>query len=165
MMDKKHVADLHNVKELEQESMTDAERILFLEQLMEDDDAMEMLASLELAPMPAYVEEEILEAILPKECRRIPKWFQLFSYSLKIATAAVCAIVVLFQIPEVDAMADLEQRSEAWAQETLVREEEAERRRQMILKEQEKRRRTDDAKGNYIAEVLHYISEKIFMEE
>ncbi len=182
-MDKEHIANLHNVKQLEQNGMTDTERILFIEQLMEEDDVMEMLASLDIVPMPAYLEEEILQAViqeesvesqisavevekeLQKECLKIPKWLQLFSYSLKIASAAACAIVVLFRIPEVDAMADLEQRSEAWAQETIVREEAAEKRRQEILEEQEKRRQAGDAKGNYIVDALQYISEKIFMEE
>ena len=68
-MDKQSV---HNVnafdkkkwKEFQLDCMTDAERIAFLEQLLEDEVKMSNLASLEFVRMPEYLEEEMLEAIL-----------------------------------------------------------------------------------------------------
>lgn len=182
-MEKKEITNLHNVKELEWNRMLDTERISFLEQLMEDDDAIERMTVLELVPMPNYLEKEILEAVLCQETvenvalsvgrerkihdgrSRMQKRFRLFSYSLKIASAAVCAIVILFRIPEVDAMTDFQQRSEEWVQEKAVREEAAEKRHQEILMEREKRYQPCDGKDMHIVERLQYFLEKIFVEE
>lgn len=124
-MDKQSV---HNVnafdkkkwQEFQLDCMTDAERIAFLEQLLEDEVKMSNLASLEFVRMPEYLEEEMLEAILgeaslqeipsqlyPQEVSdlqkrnyRPPKWLQLFSYSIKITFAAACAVVALFRMPD-----------------------------------------------------------------
>ena len=54
-------------EQFENDCMTDEERIAFLEQLLRDEESLDQLASLEMAPMPAYLESEILESILGEE--------------------------------------------------------------------------------------------------
>ena len=158
-MDRK---SLHNLNE----NMSDAERIVILEQLLEED-ALKELTSLELAPMPAYLEEEILEAILGEKQRAVyrpPKWLQLFSYSVKITFAAACAILVLFQMPDMGSL-NRERLAMERAQETLAREEEAAKRQQEMLKKQEKRRQKDSVNSSYIADVLQFVTGKFLLEE
>ena len=162
-MDKKN---LHTElwQQLEQDDMTDAERIAFLEQFVEDEDAVKKLTSLELIPMPAYLEEEVLETILSQEVYRPPKWLQLFSYSMKITFAAACAIAALFWMPDIS-IVNQEQMALERMMEMQAREEAAAKRQQKILNEQEKRHQTGAVKSSYIAEALQFISEKIFVEE
>ena len=171
-MDKK---DLHSLDE----NMTDSERIALLEQLLEEEAALEQLTSLELAPMPAYLEEEILKTILGEKQQaavitpvggqhnvqrsiyRPPKWLQLFSYSVKITFAAACAIAALFRMPDIGVM-NREQAAMERAQETQAREEEAVKRQQKMLTEQEQRRQKEGANSSYIADALQFITEKNF---
>lgn len=162
-MDKKN---LHTElwQQLEQDDMTDAERIAFLEQFVEDEDAVKKLTSLELIPMPAYLEEEVLETILSQEVYRPPKWLQLFSYSVKITFAAACAIAALFWMPDIS-IVNQEQMALERMMEMQAREEAAAKRQQKILNEQEKRHQAGAVKSSYIAEALQFISEKIFVEE
>lgn len=168
--------NLHNLNE----NITDAERIALLEQLLEEEDVLEQLTSLELAPMPAYLEEEILEAILGEKQQvkvimseqaqenvqrsiyRPPKWLQLFSYSVKITFATACAIAALFRMPDMGPL-NREQMAIEREQETQAREEETAKKQQQMLAEQEKRHQKDGANSSYIADALQFILEKIFI--
>lgn len=81
-------------------------QIALLEEMLASDAEIEKLAYMELADMPDYLAEEILERILPAERAvaptqaKIGKWIQLMSYSAKIAFATACAIVALFNLPD-----------------------------------------------------------------
>ncbi len=82
------------------------EQIALLEKLLERDEAIEELASMELVEMPEYLAVEILDNILAGEAktRNWYKWFQLFCYSAKVAFATACAIIVLFNLPNTQEM-------------------------------------------------------------
>ena len=169
-------------QQFEQDIMKDTDRIAFLERLIEDEDAISRLTSLELVHMPAYLEEEMLSVVLGGEqmenansenmvqietqqsVYRPPKWLLLFSYSVKITFAAACAIIALFRMPDLGVIS-----SEQMAQERMlkiqVREEEAAKRQQKSWNEQEKRRQKDSPDSSYITDALQFISEKIFVEE
>lgn len=202
-MDKQNV---HNVNTLDEKTwqefrldcMTDAERVAFLEQLLDDEDEMSRLASLELARMPVYLEEEMLESILEESSTqeitvllhqqkredvryqnfRPPKWLQLLSYSVKITFAAACAVIALFQMPDVGLLTRVaEPDLRRWEQEllerelvvlereqeTIAREAEAEKRQQKLLAEKEKRRQQENIGSGLVADVLQFISNKIFI--
>lgn len=202
-MDKQNV---HNVNTLDEKTwqefrldcMTDAERVAFLEQLLDDEDEMSRLASLELARMPVYLEEEMLESILEESSTqeitvllhqqkredvryqnfRPPKWLQLLSYSVKITFAAACAVIALFQMPDVGLLTRVaEPDLRRWEQEllerelvvlereqeTIAREAEAEKRQQELLAEKEKRRQQENIGSSLVADVLQFISNKIFI--
>ncbi len=109
------------------------EQIVLLEKLLESDEAIEELASMELVEMPEYLAEEILDNILAREAktRNWYKWFQLFCYSAKVAFATACAIVVLFYMPD-------------------MREIQTHREPERY------------AKTSYVADMFDFISEKIF---
>lgn len=195
LMDEKMIDNLHiseqntgetsEIKEtsweqFENDCMTDEERIAFLEQLLRDEESLDQLASLEMAPMPAYLESEILESILGEEqlensviqetvqpgiqrsIYRPPKWLQLFSYSVKITFAAACAIVALFRMPDMGVV-NREQAAMEREQESLEREAEAAKRQQKILAQQEERRQKGNMNNSYIADALQFITEKIFV--
>lgn len=195
LMDEKMIDNLHTseqnagetseIKEtsweqFENDCMTDEERIAFLEQLLQDEESLDQLASLEMAPMPAYLESEILESILGEEqlensviqetvqpgiqrsIYRPPKWLQLFSYSVKITFAAACAIVALFRMPDMGVV-NREQAAMEREQESLEREAEAAKRQQKILAQQEERRQKGNMNNSYIADALQFITEKIFV--
>lgn len=176
--------DQRKLHKLENDYITDDERIAFLEQLLENEESLNGLASLELVEMPAYLEEEILEAVLDceKEDRaaaeeqvirqtagrirrhyRPPKWLQLFSYSVKITFAAACAVIALFRMPDIPVMDNREQIAWEREQETLAREAEAEKRQQEVLAQQEKRRRKNSTDDSFVADALQFISSKIFV--
>ncbi len=127
----------------EADQMTDEERISFLERLLAEEDEISRMADLELAPIPAYLEEEILDSVLEGTVSEVkneaqamanpivyashyrpPKWVALLSYSAKVAFAAACAIIALFKMPDMAALN--EQRvQKSWEQELLERETEA----------------------------------------
>ena len=109
------------------------EQIALLEQMLEGDEAIEELASIELVEMPGYLAEEVFDSIVSAEAKTMNgyKWFQLFCYSAKVAFATACAIVVLFDMPD---MRELQTHREP------VRYE----------------------RTSYVADVFDFISEKIF---
>lgn len=84
----------------------DSGQIAMLEKMLTCDENIEKLASMELAEMPQYLAEQIMESILPAEHEvtpmqaKVSKWLQLLSYSAKIAFAAACAIIALFNLPD-----------------------------------------------------------------
>ena len=87
---------------MDKEMLHKDEQIALLEKLLESDEAIDELASMELVKMPEYLEEEVLDNILAGEAETMNwyKWFQLFCYSAKVAFATACAIVVLFYMPD-----------------------------------------------------------------
>lgn len=123
------------------------EQIVLLEKMLERDEAIEKLASMELVEMPEYLAEEILDSILLEEiqaeepagehvvlhekAKLWSKWFQLFCYSAKVAFATACAIVMLFNLPDM---------------------QEIQTNREPVKYE----------KTSYVADVFDFISEKIF---
>ena len=144
---------LHNAEELwmkyEADSMTDAERIAFLEQALDDEEGLEQLVFVEnnRVPMPAYLEEEILGHILGETLleerghaetvsvssgrsswAKIGKHLELLCYSAKITFAAACAIVTLFFMPDADELGRmneciaLQRKSETMARHQAKRE-------------------------------------------
>lgn len=89
---------------MDKEKLHISEQIAFMEQMLECEEWIEELASMELAKMPDYLPEEILEHILVKERREclkpVAKWLSLLGYSVKVGFAVACAIVALFNIPD-----------------------------------------------------------------
>ena len=97
---------------MDKELLHKDEQIALLEKLLKSDEAIEELASMELVEMPKYLAEEILNTVLAekisaeevktdKNQKIWSKWFQLFCYSAKVTFATACAIVVLFNLPDV----------------------------------------------------------------
>ena len=162
---------LHNAEELwmkyEADSMTDAERIAFLEQALDDEESLEKLASSELK-MPEYLEEEILEHILGEALleerghaetvsvssgsvswAKIGKHLELLCYSAKITFATAFAIAALFLLP------DFSELYRAGESKVMERELEAMERA---------REKHENARLNtsYVADVFQYLSKIIY---
>ena len=165
---------LHNAEELwmkyEADSMTDAERIAFLEQALDDEEGLEQLVFLEnnRVPMPAYLEEEILGHILGEELleerghaetvsvssgrsswAKIDKHLELLCYSAKITFATAFAIAALFLLP------DCSELYRAGESKVMERELEAKERA---------REKRENARSNtsYVADVFQYLSKIIY---
>ncbi len=163
---------LHNAEELwmkyEADSMTDAERIAFLEQVLDDEESLEKLVSMELVKLPGYLEEEILEHIFGEEhleekkhaetvlvssgnasWAKIGKHLELLCYSAKITFATAFAIAALFLLP------DFSELYRAGESKVMERELEAMERA---------REKHENARLNtsYVADVFQYLSKIIY---